>query len=62
MKLHAQNIAVMAGASNDMVDVISRRLVEGGKIDVIEAKKIIANLQLGSGPASKAKLWMKQKK
>jgi len=41
MKLHAKNIAVMAGASNEQVDVIAKQMGEEGNINVTRAKEII---------------------
>lgn len=46
MKLHAKHIAMMAGASGDMIDLVARKITEGGKVDVIEAKKVLAQLQV----------------
>ena len=41
MALHARNIAIMAGASQDIVDEVVKRLVAGGKVRVDIAKEII---------------------
>ena len=45
MKLHAKHIAMMAGASGDMIDLVAQKMTQTGKVDVIEAKKILAQLQ-----------------
>lgn len=41
MKLHARNIAVMAGATGKLVDEIARRMVEEGRIRVDRAKELL---------------------
>lgn len=41
MKLHAKNIAVMAGATNEQVDAIAKQISEEGNINVTRAKEII---------------------
>jgi hydroxymethylglutaryl-CoA reductase len=42
MKLHSRNIAFMAGARGDMIDVISELLVKGGNINLSRAKELMA--------------------
>lgn len=44
MKLHARNIAVMAGASGKMIDKVVKELIERGKIRVDIAEEIIKEL------------------
>ncbi len=45
MKLHSRNIAVAAGASGKMVDLVAARMVEERKIRVDRAKEILEELQ-----------------
>ena len=45
MKLHARNIAVMAGASQDMVDEVVARMIKEGKIRVDVAERIIKEMK-----------------
>ncbi len=44
MKLHARNIAVMAGASGKMIDKVVKELIERGKIRVDIAEEIMKEL------------------
>ena len=44
MKLHAKNIAIMAGASGDQIDVVASKLVTSGRVDLLQAKKIVAEM------------------
>jgi hydroxymethylglutaryl-CoA reductase len=44
MKLHARNIAVMAGAPPQLVDKVAKRLAKDGKIRLDRAKEIIEEL------------------
>ncbi len=44
MKLHARNIAAMAGAKGELIDKVAARLVEGRKIRVDRAKEILEEL------------------
>ncbi len=44
MRLHAKNIAVMAGASGPAIDVVAQKLIESGKIRVDKAKEILAEM------------------
>jgi hydroxymethylglutaryl-CoA reductase len=41
MSLHARNIAVMAGATGDMIDKVAAKMVDERKIRVDRAKEII---------------------
>jgi hydroxymethylglutaryl-CoA reductase len=41
MSLHARNIAIMAGATGDLIDVIAERMVEERKIRVDRAKELL---------------------
>jgi len=45
MKLHASNIALMAGAQNDEVDVVVERLIAAGKITVDYASEVLEELR-----------------
>jgi len=45
MKLHARNIAVMAGAEGELVDLVASRLIAEKKIRVDRAKEILAELK-----------------
>ena len=44
MSLHARNIAVTAGAKDDMVDLVAERMVKEKKVRVDRAKEIIEEL------------------
>ena len=44
MRLHARNIAAMAGARGELVDVIVRRMVEERKIRIDRAKELLNEL------------------
>ena len=50
MSLHAKNIAIMAGASGDLVDRVAARLVEEGRIRLERAMEILS--ELGGGKVS----------
>jgi len=45
MKLHARNIAVMAGAKGEQVDKVAAKMVEEKTIRVDKAKEILAGMQ-----------------
>ncbi len=44
MKLHAKNVAVQAGAEEEMVDEVAKRMIEEDKIRVDRAKEIVEEL------------------
>ena len=44
MKLHARNIATVAGATGDMLDKVVARMVADKKISVEYAKELITKL------------------
>ena len=44
MRLHARNIAAMAGAQGELVDVIVQRMVEERKIRIDRAKELLNEL------------------
>jgi len=44
MRLHARNIAAMAGAKGELIDKVAARLVDGRKIRVDRAKEILEEL------------------
>ncbi len=46
MKLHAKNIAVLAGAKGELIDVIARKMVEEKKISVDRARELLAELRV----------------
>lgn len=45
MRLHARNIAVMAGARGELVDKVAERLVREKKIRIDRAKEILEELK-----------------
>ena len=45
MKLHAQNIAVMAGATGDEIEMVARKMIEEGKIRMDRAKEILEEIR-----------------
>lgn len=46
MRLHAKNIAVTAGASEELIDKVSERMVESGDVSVANAEKILNELSI----------------
>ncbi|HDJ96981.1 MAG TPA: hydroxymethylglutaryl-CoA reductase, degradative, partial [Thermofilum sp.] len=44
MKLHARNLAVMAGATGDLIEEVARRMIEEGKITFPRAKELVEEL------------------
>jgi hydroxymethylglutaryl-CoA reductase len=45
MSLHAKNIAVMAGAKGDEIDVVAEKMVEEGKVKLDRAKEILEEMR-----------------
>ena len=45
MKLHAQNIAVMAGAQGEEIDIVAKKMVEMGKIRMDVAQEILNEIR-----------------
>lgn len=45
MSLHAKNIAIMAGAKGDQIDIVAERMVKEGKIKLDRAKEILEELK-----------------
>jgi len=45
MKLHAKNIAAMAGAEGETIDIVAEKMVERGTIRIDVAKEILAELK-----------------
>ena len=45
MKLHAQNIAVMAGAKGDEIDRVAKKMIEIGKIRMDIAQEILQEIR-----------------
>ena len=42
MKLHAKNIAIMAGATGEKIDLVANKIVEAGKVRVDFAKEVLS--------------------
>lgn len=45
MSLHAKNIAIMAGARGELIDIVAERMVREGKIRMDRAKEILEELK-----------------
>ena len=45
MSLHAKNIAVMAGATGELVEKVADQMVKEGKIKLDRAKEILGNIK-----------------
>ena len=45
MKLHSKNIAIIAGATNDKIETVSRKMVEERNVTVSRAKEILESLK-----------------
>ena len=45
MSLHAKNIAVMAGANEDQIDIVSNKMIEEGNIKLDRAKEILEEIK-----------------
>jgi hydroxymethylglutaryl-CoA reductase len=45
MRLHAKNIAVMAGAKGDEIDKVAKKMIEEGNISVGKAKEILEKIK-----------------
>src|SRR6476620_11629880 len=45
MKLHARNIAVMAGAKGELIDIVARRISDENNININRAKDILSLLK-----------------
>ncbi len=45
MKLHSKNIAIIAGATNDKIEMVSRKMVEERNVSVSRAKEILESLK-----------------
>lgn len=45
MKLHAQNIAVMAGAKGEEIEIVAKKMIEEGKIRMDRAKEILDGIR-----------------
>ncbi len=50
MKLHAKNIAMMAGASGEEIEQVAERLIRAGKVRVDVAKELLEELRKERGP------------
>ncbi len=48
MRLHARNVAVMAGATSaDEIDAVAKKIADGGQVNVETARKVLASLRKG---------------
>ena len=45
MTLHAKNIAIMAGATGELIDIVAERMIKEGKIRMDRAKEILEELK-----------------
>ena len=45
MRLHAKNIAVMAGATGEEIDEVAEKMIEGGKISIDGAREILEKMK-----------------
>lgn len=45
MKLHAKNVAVMAGAKDDLIDIVAKRISDENNVNINRAKDILALLR-----------------
>ncbi len=45
MKLHARNLAIAAGATGELIDLVARRMVEEGNIRLDRAREILEDLK-----------------
>jgi len=48
MKLHARNLAAMAGATGDLIDRVARVMIEEGRIRFDRAKQLVEELSRGA--------------
>ncbi|MCP8321901.1 MAG: 3-hydroxy-3-methylglutaryl-CoA reductase, partial [archaeon] len=46
MKLHARNVAIMAGAKGDLIDKIASKMVEERKVRMDRAKELLKEIEL----------------
>ncbi len=49
MRLHAQNIAIQAGAEGDLIDRVAEQMIEADAIGQTEAEEILASLEASAG-------------
>jgi len=52
MKLHAHNVALSAGATGELADLVAAKLIEEKKIRFDRAKELVAELSKKKKPAS----------
>ena len=45
MSLHAKNIAVMAGANEDQIEIVSNKMIEEENIKLDRAKEILEEIK-----------------
>ncbi len=62
MSLHARNIAAMAGAESEMIDLVAARMVEERKVRLDRAKEIIGEIASSKNRASAHKETHQSKK
>jgi hydroxymethylglutaryl-CoA reductase len=48
MRLHARNIAVMAGAKGELVKAVATRIANENNVNLLRAKEIVAMMSKGS--------------
>jgi hydroxymethylglutaryl-CoA reductase len=44
MKLHSKNIAIIAGASNEQIELVSKKMIEESNVSVSRAREILETL------------------
>jgi hydroxymethylglutaryl-CoA reductase len=44
MKLHSKNIAIIAGATNEQIELVSKKMVEESNVSVSRAREILDTL------------------
>jgi len=50
MKLHSRNIAISAGATGDLIDMVARRMIEEKRVRFDRAKELVAELSKEKKP------------
>jgi hydroxymethylglutaryl-CoA reductase len=45
LRLHARNVAVTAGATGELVDIVARRMLEEGRVSFDRALAILKEIQ-----------------
>jgi hydroxymethylglutaryl-CoA reductase len=44
MKLHSKNIAIIAGATNEQIELVSKKMIEESNVSVSRAREILESL------------------